>query len=390
MTKVIKTTPKYLFIQSLTLFVATAAAAATDQSSDWSPGHLAFYGRADLKQSDHRPVIAVIDIDVHQAEPDRRERVFKEVIQDLGPPDGTIVVKADDADNGFDDNFMMALLQDLSQIGEVILVRFVDDTIWVTFRDGQCALAAARKGRTQVCGQALKLVLKSPDWVGLIQREMDICSNDTIAQFSDYSPDSDPEDEGDEETMKRVFERLEVEPGYASGPPSGRASPCQSMPPPRPAPPARPPPMKSPAQERRRGPERPRAGVISVVQSDVTWRPPPPAPLAHQLHPFDDQRNDEVMGPDDDDETKRLSPESAIYEEIPEQVHFPAPNRPPPPLPQESASAMPPSVPPPLPHRQAPLPPPQHPPPGLPTAVPPPVPARTTGGPPIPARNPNH
>lgn len=50
----------------------------------------------------------------------------------------------------FDDNFMMVLLQELSQIGEVILVRFVEDTMWVTFRDGQCALAAAKKGTTQV------------------------------------------------------------------------------------------------------------------------------------------------------------------------------------------------------------------------------------------------
>lgn len=50
----------------------------------------------------------------------------------------------------FDDNFMIVLLQELSQIGEVILVRFVEDTMWVTFRDGQCALAAARKGTTQV------------------------------------------------------------------------------------------------------------------------------------------------------------------------------------------------------------------------------------------------
>lgn len=50
----------------------------------------------------------------------------------------------------FDDNFMMVLLQELSQIGEVILVRFVEDTMWVTFRDGQCALMAAKKGTTQV------------------------------------------------------------------------------------------------------------------------------------------------------------------------------------------------------------------------------------------------
>jgi phosphatidylinositol-bisphosphatase len=63
----------------------------------------------------------------------------------------------------FDDNFMMVLLQELSQIGEVILVRFVEDTMWVTFRDGQCALAAARKGTTQVMmltdGRTLLIIL---------------------------------------------------------------------------------------------------------------------------------------------------------------------------------------------------------------------------------------
>jgi hypothetical protein len=51
----------------------------------------------------------------------------------------------------FNDNFMMVLLQELSQIEEVILVRFVEDTMWVTLTDGQCALAAAKKGTTQVC-----------------------------------------------------------------------------------------------------------------------------------------------------------------------------------------------------------------------------------------------
>lgn len=45
---------------------------------------------------------------------------------------------------------MMTLLQELSQIGDVILVRFVEETMWVTFRDGQCALAAASKQKTEV------------------------------------------------------------------------------------------------------------------------------------------------------------------------------------------------------------------------------------------------
>ncbi|XP_076751875.1 synaptojanin isoform X2 [Xylocopa sonorina] len=331
---------------------------------DWNPGKLIYYGRAELKQSDHRPVIAIVDIDIYCVEPEKRERVFKEVIQDLGPPDGTIVVKAveesDDMDSIFDENFMMALLQDFSHIGEVILVRFVGETIWVTFRDGQCALSAARKGMTQVCGHTLKLSLKSPNWVQLIEKEIEICSNTTTAQFVTNSPLRSP--------VQRL-EQLDI--GERSSP--NRSSPNGVVPPPRPAPPGRPAqPPKSPVQNRKQGP---RAGVFSVLPNQFQ------APLSR----------DRV----ESEQSERLSPESAIYEEILDgSPSYPIPNRPPPPLPrtdtsQESSSRPPSSKPPPLPQRQAP-PPPQHPPPNLPASnVPPPIPARTSGGPPIPARNPH-
>ncbi|XP_033341433.1 synaptojanin [Megalopta genalis] len=335
-----------------------------DSPTDWNPGKLIHYGRVELKQSDHRPVIAIVDIDIHCVDPEKREKVFKEVIEDLGPPDGTIVVKAveesDDMDSVFDENFMMALLQDFSHIGEVILVRFVGETIWVTFRDGQCALAAAKKGMTQVCGQTLKLSLKSPNWVQVIEKEIELCSNTTIAQFTSTSPVRSP--------MHRL-EQLEI---TERNSPS-RGSPNGSVPPPRPAPPGRPSqPPKSPLQDRKQGP---RAGVFSVLPNQFS------TPLAR-----------ERTGAD---QNERLSPESAIYEEILDgSPSYPIPNRPPPPLPrtdaaQEPSSRPPSSKPPPLPQRQAP-PPPQHPPPSLPASNnPPPIPARTSGGPPIPARNPH-
>ncbi|KZC12811.1 PREDICTED: synaptojanin-1 [Dufourea novaeangliae] len=335
-----------------------------DSPTDWNPGKLIYYGRADLKQSDHKPVIAIIDIDIHCVDPEKREKVFKEVIQDLGPPDGTIVVKAveesDDMDSVFDENFMMALLQDFSHIGEAILVRFVGETIWVTFRDGQCALAAAKKGMTQVCGQVLKLSLKSPNWMQLIEKEIELCSNTTVAQFTSNSP------------LKSSTQRLEQLEITERASPS-RGSPNGAVPPPRPAPPGRPSqPPKSPIQDRKQGT---RAGVFSVLPNQ-----------------FPTQLTRERTG---SEQSERLSPESAIYEEIMDgSPSYPIPNRPPPPLPrtdtsQDSSSRPPSSVPPPLPQRQAP-PPPQHPPPSLPASnVPPPIPARTSGGPPIPARNPH-
>lgn len=45
---------------------------------------------------------------------------------------------------------MNAIIQELSQIGEVTLVRFVDETMWVTFRDGQSTLSAVAKGQVEV------------------------------------------------------------------------------------------------------------------------------------------------------------------------------------------------------------------------------------------------
>lgn len=63
-----------------------------DKSPDWNQGKLIHYGRSELKQSDHRPVIAIIDIEIFQIDQELRQRVFREVIQFLGPPDATIVI----------------------------------------------------------------------------------------------------------------------------------------------------------------------------------------------------------------------------------------------------------------------------------------------------------
>ncbi|KAF7392687.1 hypothetical protein HZH66_008520 [Vespula vulgaris] len=296
-----------------------------DSPTDWYPGKLIYYGRAELKQSDHRPVIAIIDVEVHRVEPQQREHVFKEVIEDLGPPDGTIIVKTvdetEDADSAFDSNVMMALVQDLSHIGEVIL---------------------------------------SPNWMQLIEKEIEICSNTTASQPSAFSPVS--------KTSLPKLEQL----GITEHPSASKGNTNGVTPPPRPAPPGRPSqPPKSPYQEKK---QIPHAGVFSVLPNQFSTTP--------------------VKDRAESDQVERSSPESAIYEEILDGFpNYPAPTRPPPPLPrtdpcQESSSKCISSIPPPLPQRQ--IPPPQHAPPSLPTSsVPPPVPARTSGGPPIPARNPH-
>ena len=60
--------------------------------------HLYFcrYGRAELKQSDHRPILAIMDVEVHKVDSEKREKVFQEALKELGPPDGSIVLQFDD------------------------------------------------------------------------------------------------------------------------------------------------------------------------------------------------------------------------------------------------------------------------------------------------------
>lgn len=151
---------------------------------NWNPGRLLFYNRAELKQSDHRPVVAILDIEVANIDVDKRTQVFNEVIMSLGPPDATVVIHAvnqpsndEDEDSIYDENVTAALVQKLAEIGEVTLVRFVGETMWVTFKDGQAALTAVnRKGNLEVSGIKLNIRLKTEDWLKQVEREIAICT----------------------------------------------------------------------------------------------------------------------------------------------------------------------------------------------------------------------
>lgn len=167
---------------------------------NWNPGKLLFYGRAELKQSDHRPVVAILDIEYSLIDIDKRARVFNEVIQDLGPPDATVVIQAfdehndEDEDSIYDENVTAALVQELAQIGEVTLIRFVGETMWVTFKHGQAALACVeQKGNIQVCGINLSIKLKTNDWVKHVEHEIALCTTNCVnlCEYIDVSASSD-------------------------------------------------------------------------------------------------------------------------------------------------------------------------------------------------------
>ena len=50
-----------------------------------------YYGRAELKQSDHRPIIAVMDVQARVVDRMKREKVISDIVSSLGPSDGTVI-----------------------------------------------------------------------------------------------------------------------------------------------------------------------------------------------------------------------------------------------------------------------------------------------------------
>ncbi|XP_031638466.1 synaptojanin-1 [Contarinia nasturtii] len=318
-----------------------------DAIYDWSEGRLLYYGRAELKQSDHRPVIAVISCEISKIDTEQRQKVFHDVIRDLGPFDCTIVIHAgtndtedEDAPSIYDEDITTMIIQELGLIGEVTLVRFVGETMWVTFRDGQSTLIAVQKKSIRIRGIDFHINLKTENWLAQVEREIALCTTNTV-QLCSSSPVGD-------------YNSL----GIPKVPPSRPKSP-----PGRPMPPVRPPPI-TPKHA-------PKAGVISIVKTDqgqsrpsssdsnfapnIPHRPAPPV-AASKTYQQEAEQPSNLSRKSSSSSTsssiqeapqKTISPPAqslviqdqdtgAIYEEIDDNIYIPKPRDPPPPLPQDS------------------------------------------------------
>ncbi|XP_049324870.1 synaptojanin-1 isoform X3 [Astyanax mexicanus] len=284
-----------------------------EEQLPWSPGELKYYGRAELKTSDHRPVVAVIDVDILEVDPEARHQVYKDVIALQGPPDGTILVSlcSSGPDDYFDDALIDELLDKFANFGEVILIRFVEEKMWVTFLEGYSALAALSLSASTVLGKTIDIRLKSPGWIKSLEDEMSVericgsiptsASSTLLAEDTDMGDEFDMEGDVEEELEDILPQHLQ--PGLGMGPgmspaASPRTSPCPSPTHGEPAPPSRP----SRAPPRTAGP--PQGGLSpatcrrDLAGSPVEYqaaglepkRPPPPRPNAPPARPAPPQR----------------------------------------------------------------------------------------------------
>ena len=87
----------------------------------WHPGRLLHYGRAELKTSDHRPVAALLEVDVFRIDEKARDGTRKEVLEAMGPVDATVMVKPMGVDSNTINN--IKLVQALQVYGSIVLVR---------------------------------------------------------------------------------------------------------------------------------------------------------------------------------------------------------------------------------------------------------------------------
>uniref|UniRef100_A0A672GCM2 Synaptojanin-1 n=1 Tax=Salarias fasciatus TaxID=181472 RepID=A0A672GCM2_SALFA len=294
---------------------ATPGECEEDPDNPWSPGTLKYYGRAELKTSDHRPVVAVMDVDILEVDPEARHQVYKDVIALQGPPDGTILVSlcTSGPDDYFDDPLIDELLDKFANFGEVILIRFVEEKMWVTFLEGYSALAALSLSASTVLGKVIDIRLKSPGWIKSLEEEMSverICGSiPTSASSTLLAEDADMGDV-DEEVEEILPQHLQPGAGSAPGSsplPSPRGSPCPSPTHGEPAAPSRPSRAPQPSRPSQGPPVDFQPGA-PTAQGFEPKRPPPPRPNAPPARPAPPQRPPPPSG-----EMQSLSPFSVCF-----------------------------------------------------------------------------
>ncbi|XP_058145601.1 LOW QUALITY PROTEIN: synaptojanin-2 [Dasypus novemcinctus] len=142
----------------------------------WGPGALLYYGRAELQASDHRPVLAVVEVEVQEVDVAARERVFQEVSSFQGPLDATVIVNLQsptlEEKNEFPEDLRAELMQTLGSYGTIVLVRINQGQMLVTFADSHSALRVLEVDGMKVKGRAVKIRPKTQGWLKGLQEEI--------------------------------------------------------------------------------------------------------------------------------------------------------------------------------------------------------------------------
>lgn len=263
---------------------------------------LIHYGRAELKTSDHRPVVGILEVEVQQVNEKLLDKVIKDVIKSLGPPDATIIIsltREAQEISTLDDDFIDEVINLLGKVGELVLIRFVKSTMWITFKDGRQASEAMKYNCTQIRGHEVAISLKSSDWQAYYEKELKVSMKSTLSSLvrgntllsEDYEPDDTSFCYETESTEGNESDFLFPD---ACSEGSGRNTPTEFVPerPKRPPPPKRPPLPQQVLQETAPIPK-PRAHTTGIIFVPLNTLARPPV-----LPPNANIRNGNVIQPE--------------------------------------------------------------------------------------------
>ncbi|XP_069810699.1 synaptojanin-2 [Dendropsophus ebraccatus] len=142
----------------------------------WSPGALMYYGRAEVPSSDHRPVLAIVEVEVQEVDVPMREKVFQEISSSQGPLDATVEVHIDsptpEEKAEFPEDLSSELVERFQNHGTVVLVRLIGGQMMVTFADSRAALRVLDLDGLKVKGKTVRVRPKTKDWLKGLQEEI--------------------------------------------------------------------------------------------------------------------------------------------------------------------------------------------------------------------------
>uniref|UniRef100_A0A0N5A741 phosphoinositide 5-phosphatase n=1 Tax=Parastrongyloides trichosuri TaxID=131310 RepID=A0A0N5A741_PARTI len=126
---------------------------------------ITFYGRAEIKTSDHRPVMAKFIVNAAKRSLEKCESVLQDVLLGNGPPDGIVLISVQGCST-FPEDQIVHIRKLLVQLGiRVVLHKIENEFLWLVLEDGIMALAALSMNNVVLqSGAKLNVKLRNPNW----------------------------------------------------------------------------------------------------------------------------------------------------------------------------------------------------------------------------------
>ena len=92
---------------------------------DTNKFNIVYYGSSPIKSSDHRPVSALVEAEVRVTDTKRCEDVLKDILDHLGPSDGTVLISVEEAaDVLYEPDMYQSIMAFMAQLGKILLIRY--------------------------------------------------------------------------------------------------------------------------------------------------------------------------------------------------------------------------------------------------------------------------